>query len=294
MQAIRYTYMVMTHVILGGCLIWTLVAIFSDRWTMSNLWVMVAGWLITGVGISVLFHRYATHHAFEFRGLAKWWLRPILIQCGLLACQGPFLRWCAYHREHHRFSDRAGDPHGPIRSLQNFFDVQLCLWYSRGRPDVVGFCHRRGCDSLERIMGSDLAYVVIGPPAMILGIYLLFGLETLVWLLAGVYCTWHITQGINSVTHLGHWPKSMLVRRLLRVVGLIGKKDAAHDDSSINSPLLGWVGLGEGWHKNHHHFPGSAWHGHHIWQLDIGGMIIWLMERLGFVHQVILPRNHDL
>jgi stearoyl-CoA desaturase (delta-9 desaturase) len=33
-----------------------------------------------------------------------------------MALEGPVIEWVAYHRRHHRFSDREGDPTAPLRS----------------------------------------------------------------------------------------------------------------------------------------------------------------------------------
>ncbi|MEN6496599.1 MAG: acyl-CoA desaturase, partial [Thermoguttaceae bacterium] len=61
-----------------------------------------------------------------------------------------------------------------------------------------------------------------------------------------------------------------------------------------NSRNLWWVGLlafGEGWHNNHHAFQRSARHGHRWWEIDMTYSVIWLMERLGLVWDVVRPER---
>src|SRR5437016_4469860 len=66
---------------------------------------------VTGLGVTVGFHRYLTHGSFK----AKRWLRVTLACAGTMAIEGPPIRWVADHRRHHAFSDREGDPHSPWR-----------------------------------------------------------------------------------------------------------------------------------------------------------------------------------
>ena len=56
---------------------------------------------------------------------------------------------------------------------------------------------------------------------------------------------------------------------------------------SRNNFLFGILGLGEGWHNNHHAFPFSARHGLKWWQLDMSYYIIWLLSFFGLVHLFI-------
>src|SRR6201996_4568637 len=71
---------------------------------------LVFYWL-TGLGITVGFHRYFTHGSFK----AKTGLRVALAVFGTMAIEGPVFNWVADHRRHHKYSDREGDPHSPWR-----------------------------------------------------------------------------------------------------------------------------------------------------------------------------------
>ena len=58
------------------------------------------------------------------------------------------------------------------------------------------------------------------------------------------------------------------------------------NDRSHNLFILALFSFGDGWHNNHHAFPRSAFHGLHWWQFDFSGYLIWILERLGLVHDV--------
>jgi Fatty acid desaturase len=66
---------------------------------------------VSGLGISMGFHRYFTHGSFK----AVRPFRIALAVAGTLAIEGPVLTWVADHRRHHKYSDREGDPHSPWR-----------------------------------------------------------------------------------------------------------------------------------------------------------------------------------
>jgi stearoyl-CoA desaturase (Delta-9 desaturase) len=73
--------------------------------------IALAFYWLSGLGITVGFHRYFTHGSFK----AKTGLRVALAIAGSLAIQGPVITWVSDHRRHHKYSDKEGDPHSPWR-----------------------------------------------------------------------------------------------------------------------------------------------------------------------------------
>ena len=67
--------------------------------------------MITGLGVTVGFHRLLTHRSFT----AVRPLRVALAVAGSMSFQGQVIGWVATHRRHHAFTDRPGDPHSPYR-----------------------------------------------------------------------------------------------------------------------------------------------------------------------------------
>ena len=99
------------------------------------------------------------------------------------------------------------------------------------------------------------------------------GISLLVWgmFLRLVYVL-HITWLVNSASHM--W----------------GYRNYETSDDSRN---LWWVGLlafGEGWHNNHHAFPGRAAHGHRWWEVDVTYLAILALEKVGLAWKVIRGR----
>ena len=90
-----------------------LVAAVPVAWGWGLGWwdvaIAVVMYMVSGLGITVGFHRLFTHRAFK----TKNWVRATLAIAGSAAIEGPVISWVADHRKHHAFSDQPGDPHSP-------------------------------------------------------------------------------------------------------------------------------------------------------------------------------------
>ena len=97
-------------------------------WTDAALFLVF--YYVTGLGITVGYHRLFTHGSFK----ANRPLRIALAIAGSMAIEGPVIRWVADHRRHHAYSDRDGDPHSPWR----FGDTFGALSRASGSPTSAG------------------------------------------------------------------------------------------------------------------------------------------------------------
>jgi stearoyl-CoA desaturase (Delta-9 desaturase) len=75
----------------------------------------------------------------------------------------------------------------------------------------------------------------------------------------------HVTVTINSLAHR------------------FGTRRFATPDDSRNNLWLALLTFGEGWHNNHHHFPGSTRQGFRWWEIDLTYYGLSLMALLGLV-----------
>ena len=78
---------------------------------LADVLLALAFYVLTGLGISVGFHRLLTHRSFT----AARPLRIVLAVAGSMSFEGDVIGWVAIHRRHHAFTDRPGDPHSPYR-----------------------------------------------------------------------------------------------------------------------------------------------------------------------------------
>jgi stearoyl-CoA desaturase (delta-9 desaturase) len=248
-----------------------------------DVFLFLGMYLLTGLGITVGFHRHLTHRSFKTHP----WLRGTLGILGSAAIEGPVISWVADHRKHHAFSDEVGDPHSPhvdhggglrgeLRGLFHAHMGWLFIHTQRGNKE------RFARDLLDDpviswVDRTFLHWAVLGllvPFALgwIIGGTLVAGLTALLWGgLVRVFVLHHFTYSINSLCHV------------------FGRRDFETSDESRNLALIALPTLGEAWHNNHHAFPTSAVHGLRRWQIDVSALVISALERAGLIWDVVRP-----
>ncbi|MTD54812.1 acyl-CoA desaturase [Amycolatopsis pithecellobii] len=256
---------------------------FAWGWGLSwvDVGLFVGFYALSGLGITVSFHRYFTHGSFK----AKRWLRIALALAGSFAVQGPVITWVADHRRHHAFSDRDGDPHSPWAFGTSPLAIAKGFWHAH-----MGWLFERDVSNAERFAPDLLRDPAIKKIDEYFWLWtlltltlpgLLGGLITLSWWGAVTGFFWaglvrvcvlhHVTWSVNSICHM------------------IGERPFNARDKSANFWPLAILSFGESWHNLHHADPTSARHGVKRGQIDISARVIWLFEKFGWVHDVRWP-----
>jgi stearoyl-CoA desaturase (delta-9 desaturase) len=253
--------------VLAGWLAWG----GALRW--HDLLVLAITYTLTGLGVTVGYHRLFTHRSF----MTTRAVRALLAVLGSMAVEGPLLEWVATHRKHHRFSDKPGDPHSPHLddapgwrgALHGLVHAHVG-WMFRGKDKA-----NPGRYAKDLLADRDLRFISRTFPLWVaVGLALPFGLGFalagsvaggLTGLLWGgavrVFLLHHVTFSINSLCHY------------------FGRRPFATSDRSHNLAWLAPLAFGEAWHNNHHAFPTSARHGLGRRQLDPSAWLISGLER---------------
>ncbi|MBS1213843.1 MAG: acyl-CoA desaturase, partial [Proteobacteria bacterium] len=63
----------------------------------------------------------------------------------------------------------------------------------------------------------------------------------------------------------------------------LGRRRFATCDDSRNNGVLALLTFGEGWHNNHHHYPGSVRQGFFWWEVDLTYYLLKLLEWAGII-----------
>src|SRR5687768_11947608 len=63
----------------------------------------------------------------------------------------------------------------------------------------------------------------------------------------------------------------------------LGYKNFKCADDSVNVWWVAVLAMGEGWHNNHHAYPGSAKSGLKPWEFDFSWEVISMLKKLGLV-----------
>ncbi|MBC7834065.1 MAG: fatty acid desaturase [Phycisphaerales bacterium] len=253
-------------------------------WTyLAILWGMAA---VSSIGITVGYHRLFTHKSFKTNAVVRYALGA----AGAMAVQGPVIEWCGTHRRHHQHSDHEEDPHSPHIGPHGSWGDSLWStlrgawrahvgWMLEGRPKGLGRYTRdlREDPATAAANRHFTRWVLAGLiiPAVLGGVLTMSWTGIALGFLWGglvrIFLVHHITWSVNSVCHL--W----------------GTQPFRSHDESRNNPIVGVLGLGEGWHNNHHAFPTSARHGLRWWELDLSYLFILGMKMVGLATDIRKP-----
>jgi stearoyl-CoA desaturase (delta-9 desaturase) len=243
--------------------------------------IAVVFYAISGLGISMGFHRYFTHGSFK----ANRPFKIALAVAGTLAIEGPVLTWVADHRRHHKYSDKEGDPHSPWRYGSDWKALTKGLGFAHmgwmfdtNRTSKEKFCPDWLADSDVRQVSKLFPWLVTASllaPALIGGLWSMSwhgALTAFFWAsLVRIAFLHHVTWSINSICHT------------------FGKEEFEVRDKSRNVNWLAILSFGESWHNLHHSDPTCARHGVLRGQIDISARLISWCEKLGWVRDVRWP-----
>lgn len=216
---------------------------------------LIANLFISGVGMSVGFHRYFCHKAFTARPWAQW----LMLICGSLACQGSVVFWVALHRHHHVYSDTPKDIHSPIHGFWSSYmgwilklgprDVMLLRANNLLRmPGVVAW-HRNYVTRMTLFWTAILCGLALWPAArpVLCGV-----------LLAQMWAI-HQEAIINSACHT------------------FGYRNYNVRDTSTNMWFTSLLTWGQALHNNHHGKPGASFRAK-WYEIDLGLLLIYLLR----------------
>jgi stearoyl-CoA desaturase (Delta-9 desaturase) len=243
-----------------------------------DLAILATMYVITGIGVTVGFHRLLTHRSFQTHA----WVERTFAVMGSLSVQGSVLDWVADHRKHHAHADKEGDPHSPHvghgSGLRGLWHAHTgWLLENQGQADWKRYAAELYEDKHMRRIGRNFPWLVLLSLALPTALGFVLDGFTLrgavlgyVWGgLVRIFLVHHVTWSVNSICHF------------------FGRRRFEIEDQSTNVAWLSLVSLGESWHHNHHAFPRSAYHGLRRWEIDPSGCLISVMQRVGLAWNVV-------
>lgn len=252
--------------------------IWGWNFTALNAVMCIVGYVITGFGLSVGFHRYLTHRSFK----AGQGMRIAIAVAGSLAVAGSPSQWVATHRRHHAFADREGDPHTPwkygtggIAVLKGLLYAHIGWMFRNELSNRARFAPELASDPAVKLVDRifvPIAAISLFTPAVVGGAItgswsgfwsgLLWGG---LWRMALLH---HMIWSVNSICHV------------------IGERPFRTKDKATNFWPLAIFSFGDSWHNSHHADATLARHGRLRHQIDPSARLIWLLEKLNLVYDV--------
>ena len=250
------------------------VAVIWVGWSWTAVLVAVGLYVVRMFAITGVYHRLFSHRAYTVNRF--WQFCLALLGCSAVQ-RGP-LWWAAHHRHHHRHSDQEPDVHSPW--WHGFFWSHIGWILSRYAfrtrieevRDLARFRELRVLDRFDVLVPALLGGALWGAGALLearapqLGTS---GAQLFVWgFCISTVVLFHATSAINSIAHA------------------FGRRMYETGDESRNSFLLALVTLGEGWHNNHHRYPGAVRQGFRWWQIDVTWYVLTVLSWIGVVRDM--------
>jgi len=252
-----------------GCLaaLWT-------GWSATAILTALVLYVVRMFAVTGFYHRYFSHKAFRTSRA----MQLAFAVLGASAVQRGPLWWASQHRHHHAHADGDQDAHSPHR--HGFLWAHLGWFLARENfatrselvRDLAKFPELRFLDRFDALVPAVLAALLYG-----VGEYLALAYPGLAtdgaMLLAWGFCIstvvlYHATFTVNSLAHS------------------VGTRRYANRDCSRNNLWLALLTFGEGWHNNHHHFPGAARQGFYWWEIDLTYYGLRLLAAAGLIRDL--------
>lgn len=255
----------------------TCLLVFVVGWSWVAVLTCIALYFVRMFGITAGYHRYFSHRSYK----TSRWFQFVMAWIGCSSAQKGPLWWAAHHRHHHQHSDTEDDLHSC--KLSGFWWSHvgwvLSAKYADADEDNV-----KDLAKFPELRFLDRYHLL---PTVLLAVATFFfglaletwypslgttGWQMLIWgFFVSTMFLYHGTFMINSVCHL------------------FGSKRFVTGDESRNNFFFALITLGEGWHNNHHRYPGSEKQGFYWWEVDISHYVLKMLSWVGLVWDLRVP-----
>jgi len=237
----------------------------------TALLVAAALYALRLVAITGFYHRYFSHKTFRTSRA----LQFVFAVLGTMAVQRGPLWWAAHHRHHHAHADEENDSHSPAQHGFWWSHVGWFMNRSNFRTrselirDLMRYPELRFLDRFDIVPPIALAALLFFGGNALAQAYPQLdtsGAQLLIWgFFISTVLLHHVTFTVNSLAHR------------------FGRRRYATSDDSRNNWWIALLTFGEGWHNNHHHFPGSVRQGFYWWEIDLTYYLLRAMAACGLI-----------
>jgi len=235
------------------------------------VWVALFLFVIRMFAITGFYHRYFAHKTFKTSRLMQF----IFAFIGSTAAQRGPIWWASHHRRHHLNSDRHNDHHSPHT---HHFLWSHMGWFLAKKNFLTDRKVVRDLIKFKELVLIDrfdwLPPVLLLLSLFVIGDFLsltsgMSGLNMVIWgFCVSTILVYHCTFAVNSIAHL--W----------------GTQRYNTKEESKNNFFVALLTFGEGWHNNHHHYPGSIRQGFYWWEVDLTYYVLRFLSFFGIVYNL--------
>ena len=235
------------------------------------VWVALFLFVIRMFAITGFYHRYFAHKTFKTSRLMQF----IFAFIGSTSAQRGPIWWASHHRRHHLNSDRHNDHHSPHT---HHFLWSHMGWFLAKKNFLTDRKLVRDLIKFKELVLID-RFDWLPPVLLLLSLFVIgehlsltsgvSGLNMVIWgFCVSTILVYHCTFAVNSIAHL--W----------------GTQRYNTKEESKNNFFVALFTFGEGWHNNHHHFPGSIRQGFYWWEVDLTYYALRFLSFFGIVYNL--------
>ncbi|KAJ2252643.1 stearoyl-CoA 9-desaturase [Coemansia sp. RSA 454] len=240
----------------------------------ETLALMVAVYLISGLGITAGYHRLWAHTAYS----ATYPLQVFLALAGAAAVQGSIFWWARDHRVHHRYTDTFRDPYN---ALEGFWHSHIGWMLVKKDRRRLGYADTSDLKTDPLIRWQHKYYPLLVLIFSVAIPILIAGLGWGDWRGGFFYAAvlrmvlfHHATFCINSLAHT------------------IGRHTYDNVQTARDSWITALVTMGEGYHNFHHQFPNDYRNAIRFYQYDPTKWFIRIASTMGLAYDLkTFPAN---
>ena len=246
-------------------------AAFWTHFEWYLVWVALFLFVIRMFAITGFYHRYFAHKTFKTSRLMQF----IFAFIGSTAAQRGPIWWASHHRRHHLNSDKLNDHHSPHT---HHFLWSHMGWFLAKKNFLTDRKVVRDLTKFKELVLID-RFDWLPPVLLLLSLFVIgeyssltsgvSGLNMVIWgFCVSTILVYHCTFAVNSIAHL--W----------------GTQRYNTKEESKNNFFVALLTFGEGWHNNHHHYPGSIRQGFYWWEVDLTYYVLRFLSFFGIVYNL--------
>ena len=230
-----------------------------EGWNPDTIYLLVFFYFLTGLSITVIYHRFYAHRAYD----ATKGVKAFFLFFATGAWENSALKWCSDHRRHHQFVDTEKDPYN---IKEGFLHAHMGWIVTKQHP--IHKNHAKDLLSDPLIMWQHKYYIPLAT-------FNAFVLPTMVGYLIGSPIGGLAMGGLVRLVLLHH--VTFLINSLCHYSG---KQNYTDINSARDCWYIAPLSYGECYHNFHHCFQNDYRNGVKWYHMD---MTKWLIRTLDFL-----------
>ena len=233
--------------------------------------ILIMGWVLSGLGITIGYHRLFSHKAFKTHVFVEW----IFMFLASMAIQNTIVKWCSDHRRHHKKLDTDDDPYS---ITEGFFHAHMgwLLYKEDTKVSGVSDLQKKSAVKFQSKYYAHIVLVSLFLP-LIIGLFYHRPIGAMLWGgILRITLVHHFTWFVNSLAHF------------------IGRRNYDLHTSARDSWITSIFTFGEGYHNYHHTFQWDYRNGVRWYNFDPSKWVIRVLSYFNITYDLRRASDYNI